>query len=238
MRRDAIPIDHGRQRPITRADIEGVANHGSRAVRHDDEVGSEPLAVVEMEFAARIGAGCRRSRDDFGTFVLRAVAQCLDQFLTHEDVHARRPGQRALLHDATRPIEALVALQPASMRQQLIENAVFLEHLGGIVLDVEAGAAVTNLLRTFVHANGPALAAEHHREGETADAAAGDFGMPIHACTSTGRLDDRTSMRASGERHDARIEALVMEGDEAAQEELTRCMRRRASRSNLQSRSR
>ena len=67
------------------------------------------------------------------------------------------------------------------MRQQSIEDAVFLEHLRGIVLDVEAGATVADFLRAFVHANGPALAAEHHGAGKAADAAAGDLGMSFHA---------------------------------------------------------
>jgi hypothetical protein len=80
------------------------------------------------------------------------------------------------------------------MLQQWIENAVFLEDFGGIVLDVEAGATVANFLRAFVHANGPTLATEHHGTGKAADTTAGDLGMSLHAWTSL-RWFERTSIR-------------------------------------------
>jgi hypothetical protein len=44
-------------------------------------------------------------------------------------MNARLTHKRALLHNATGPIDALGTLKPASMPQQPIEAAVFLENL-------------------------------------------------------------------------------------------------------------
>jgi hypothetical protein len=146
----------------------------------DDEVRAQPTTVAKMKLACRIGADRHRARNDLGAFFLCGVTQNPDQHLADEDVNARLARERALLHDATSCIDALRALEPAAMWQQLIENAVFLEHLGCVVLDIKAGTAVTDFLRALVHPNGPPLPGEHHSAGKAADAAAGNLGMALH----------------------------------------------------------
>ena len=157
-----------------REQAEPVAQHRIAAVGGDDQVGAQPLAVRQHEFAVGARPGRHRSGDDLGTRALRRCRQRVDHGLAHDAEHAA--ADPAMHRD--HPVAVVAHLAGMGEGRAFHRRIVGIhrrEYAQPVLVDIDACTGCAQAFPTLVHAHAPAALRQRAGRREAGKTCAHDF---------------------------------------------------------------